>query len=1543
MDSSSPRTIKGYDLLEQLGEGAYGAIYRAHQPLIDREVAVKIILPQYANQPEFIRRFESEAQLVAQLEHLHIVPLYDYWRDPDGAYLVMRLMRGGSLAEALDGNGPWEPESAAMLVDQLASALEAAHQKGVVHRDLKPANILLDGQGNAYLSDFGIAKELGAEVETTQTGAILGTPAYITPEQVQSLPVTPQTDIYALGILLYQLLVGEHPFPDSSNAELVVKHLQEALPYVRDTNPELPAALDGVIQRATAKDPADRYLDAVSLAADFRHALQLEGELPKVPEEEIYNPYKGLRAFQVSDADDFFGRETLTGQLLAHLASPGSAGHFLAVVGPSGSGKSSVVKAGLLPALSKGALPGSEQWFMVEMHPGPQPVNELALALLSISADPDLDLTEILNQDRDGLSKAVKSALPSGESELLLVIDQFEELFSLVDDEEKRSRFLELLHTAVTDEDSQVRVVLTLRADFYDWPLMHPDFGRLVEGHTVVVLPLTPEELGEAIQRPAERAGAVLEKELVSTISEDVIDQPGALPLLQYALTELFEHREGRMLTNQAYRDVGGVLGALGRRAEEVYAGLDPAGKDAARQLFLRLVTLGEGAEDTRRRVLRQELDSLSVETHHPPNGDRAASLQQPVEIFLESFGRARLLSFDHDPATRSPTVEVAHEALLRMQVVLSNATADWLAGGKESSYLLRGSRLAQFEVWSEETSLAMTDAEGRFLEASLAFEAERKAQQAALERRSRNFLRALVVVFAVAALVAIGLSLFAFNQQSIAQDNAATAVAEADARATQQIIAENEAEARATQQAIAEAETDARATQQTIAEEQKAIVEEQALAAQRQADINQSRFLAGQSQLALQGNIRDLALELGVAAIQIDDPPGEAELALSEAAYSPGVISNFAGDHGEIPAVWLSTDGSTLLSYSIDITIRQWDVNSGMQIKQTDLPELDIPEGPFWAAAFSPDGSRLLLGLNDFSLVLLDVETGEIVQRMEGHTSPVISVAFSPDGQRAISGSGPLDFDTDAPPGSDLSMRLWDLTTGQEIRRFEGPTHSITELTFTPNGRAAVAGSWDGSLILWDLETGEILHRMIYDPGSEEAINLDDVDFVAITPDGSRALANYGEGNINLWDLETGQLIRNWSGFFQQPSKLSISPDGRLAAFGHMSGEINVVDIETGEALLHLIGDNIINQLVFNIDSEQFFSTSGNMLRLWSLKSGGEIRRFDHEMVTRDIAYSPDGRTAISLELTGALNLWDLETGQALRRIELPDWCWSVVYTLDSASALVTLWNGEVIQYDLSSGEEIQRLDGKDEADGLLNDVVAAIAISPDGKTVLTGSQNNDDQDQVGTLILWDLESEEKPLVFETVEAIFAVDLSPDGKTAISGGEDSIMILWDLRTGEAIREFEGHEGIVWAVAYNPDGKTALSASWDNTLILWNLETGEIVHRLLGHQDIVRAVVFHPDGRTAISGSRDNTLILWDLETGKAIRRYRGHTGQINDLSFGHDGKTVLSSSVDGSMIEWRIDDTLEELVAWTEANRHLQELTCSERAQFNIQPLCEE
>jgi hypothetical protein len=341
------------------------------------------------------------------------------------------------------------------------------------------------------------------------------------------------------------------------------------------------------------------------------------------------NPYRGLASFVEADAGLFYGRDRLTEQLAARLAE-GVEGHrFLAVVGASGSGKSSVVRAGLVPAIRGGAVPGSESWVVVLMVPGTNPLHELEAALLRIAINPPATLLEQLSRDDLGLNDAVRRILPDDGSELLLVVDQFEELFMIADPVES-GQFIDILVGAVSAPGSRLRVVVTLRADFYDRPLGHQTLAPLLARRHETVVAMTPDELSEAIVGPAEGVGVGVESGLVAAVVADATGQPGALPLVQYALTDLFEHRSGDMMTLDAYREVGGVRGAIGQRAEALYGSLDGDGKRAVRAVLLELVTLGEGEEDTRRRVNRSDLTD-----------ERAAEV-------LELYGGARLL-------TRSP------------------------------------------------------------------------------------------------------------------------------------------------------------------------------------------------------------------------------------------------------------------------------------------------------------------------------------------------------------------------------------------------------------------------------------------------------------------------------------------------------------------------------------------------------------------------------------------------------------------------------------------------------------------------------------------------------------------------------------------------------------------------------------------------------------------------------------------------------------------------------------------------------------------------
>jgi hypothetical protein len=277
------------------------------------------------------------------------------------------------------------------------------------------------------------------------------------------------------------------------------------------------------------------------------------------------------------------------------------------------------------------------------MVPGERPLDELEIALTRVAAQPAGGLREQLERDENGLTRAARLILPEDGGDLLIVIDQFEEVFTLAPDDAARLHFLALLHAAMTDARGRVRVVVTLRADFYDRPLQHPHFGALVQARTETVLPLSVDELERAIVKPAAAVGVKFEDGLVASIIQEVHYQPGALPLLQYALTELFEHRQDHTLTHAGYGEIGGSVGALGKRIEEVYLELSEYGRELARQVFLRLVSLGEGVEDTRRRVLRSELLAIS------DNADL-------VEEVLDTFAANRLLSLDRDPATRSPT-----------------------------------------------------------------------------------------------------------------------------------------------------------------------------------------------------------------------------------------------------------------------------------------------------------------------------------------------------------------------------------------------------------------------------------------------------------------------------------------------------------------------------------------------------------------------------------------------------------------------------------------------------------------------------------------------------------------------------------------------------------------------------------------------------------------------------------------------------------------------------------------------------------------------
>ncbi|MFC1959473.1 AAA family ATPase [Chloroflexota bacterium] len=1283
-----------------------------------------------------------------------------------------------------------------------------------------------------------------------------------------------------------------------------------------------------VIQKTTAKAPADRYPDVISLAEAFRQAATPAAAITEpddyatavdLPAEalstmlpgmavlderttalgllEIENPYKGLRAFQEADAGDFFGREALVARLLERLDEAEDNNRFLAVVGPSGSGKSSVVRAGLIPALRDGALPGSDKWFMIQMIPGGHPFEELEAALLRVAVNPPETLLTQLKEDERGLIRAVKRVLPGEEdSELLLVVDQFEELFTLAGDD-TRTLFLDSLLAASLDPRSRIRVVITLRADFYDRPLNVPSFGELFRKRNEAVLPLTAEELSRAIIKPAARVDVMPEPGLVEAIVSDVGEQPGALPLLQYALTELFDRREELVLTRAAYQDSGGVLGALSRRAEDLFTGLDETQQEAARQMFLRLVTLGEGTEDTRRRVGRSELAA----------GDA-------VDAVIQVYGEARLLTFDRDPISREPTLEVAHEAIttvwarfhtwlaesrhdIRQQRLLTTTAVEWEQADKDPSYLLRGTRLEQFADWADGASLALTQHERNFLETSLKQQAQEQeteherqireldlAQQAAQsQRRAAHQLRYLVAGLVVFLTVAVVLTVLAFGER----DNAL-----------------------------------------------------------HQAEVNHSLVLARNSQDALEGGDTDLALLLARESIGIDNPPEEAIRALREVAFGIGTRAILRQQGNSVEALAISPNTRWALSGSCAEIGPDDNCVHGELILWNIETLLGHPlEGHMdWvdSVAFSPDGQTAFSASRDNTIFLWDIATGEIIRHFEGHLNGVNAVVFSPDGSIALSGGGcgARDDENVCTVGE---MFLWDVETGEIIHRLEDHTGGVNTVTFSADGLVAVSGSDDTTLIIWDLDPesesfGEPIRTI---EGHTSAVNT-----VVINPTTGAIISGGDDLVLRQWDMNTGEEI-SYSFIITQPQELAVSADGRTIL---MAGdwELRMLDGEI-QQIVQLLYDHsptYIRSAAMSQDGRLALSGGEDgTLRLWNMKNDTQLRQFTSEGWRGGGHIHGDYLFSVSWE--GWVEFKNLETGDLIGRFAgHPNWTTGAILIPPDEDKLLVIssnWGGGAdghlwLVYDIATGEEILRVE--DEAE--YNDY--ASQVSHDGRLFLSGTmQWVTGESGDGEAIIFDLATGEKHCILQDTEDVSGVDFNADDTQVLTSSfVNHNVTLWDVETCREIRRYE-HNYALWWVKFAPNNTYIVGTDDGNALIQVDIDTGEIVQRFLGHRDYPWRLAISPDGRHLVSGDLAGTIILWDIKTGKEVRRF-AHDAAIGDVRFNLDGQTISSHDHAGTIRQWPVTELpLHDIIDWIEDNRYLRNFTCEERELYRIKPLCEQ
>ncbi|KUN22919.1 hypothetical protein AQJ23_26410 [Streptomyces antibioticus] len=1311
----------------------------------------------------------------------------------------------------------------------------------------------------------GRATGLGAIDEVMPLAGISG--AYVLASAGRDeLALAPEGDRHTAfsGALLRLLTEGDAEGPALFTLDHVFRHLQRVLPAAGFPRPrQLTEGRTGEL--VLAANPAHRPAPAASLGPDGGVLGRTGGPDPELC------PYKGLAAFETADSAWFFGRETLTRTLTDAFARSYDDGHLLAVIGASGSGKSSLLRAGLLPALGRGELgvARSATWPRVLLTPTADPVAALAEALAgptgitaerlaAIVADDPLRLPALLH--RDGRRTPV-----------VVIVDQFEEVFTLCG-ADTREAFVRALHAAAhgDDHDPAALVVLGVRADFYAECTALPELVPALRERPVVVGPMSTTELRDAVEKPAGRVGLALEPGLVDVLLGDLgvsplADGPGAghydagrLPLLSHALRTTWQRRTGPVLTVAGYHDTGRIHGALAATADLAMSRLDEAGRDAARRLLLRLVHLGEGSEATKRRADRAELLA------EVPDPERAVAV---LTVFTRED--TRLITVERD------SVEIIHETLLRAwprlrawieenadrlrtEQQLTEAAHAWNRTGRDPALLYTGSRLARAEAWAADEAADR----GNPLAMEFVRAGGRKRRRAALRRRSG--LAALVCALLVVSAVLFTLFQSADAQRRRAESQHRTATA---------------------------------------------------------------RGLVFQAE-SLRDSAPDTALRLGVAAQRLG-PDDDARASLMTTLLGRHEPDFLSGHTGPVRAVAAGPDGRTVVTAGADRTIRLWDTSD--RARPRTIARLSSHRAPVRAVAFSADGTLLASGGEDRTIILWDLSERSRPHRiatLTGATSTVEAIAVSPDRRTLLSGgAGRFGIlwdieDPDHPSrlatleggtyrqvhsvaitpdgrtavvdGAGESPYIWDISDRERPRKLgfapgRGP-EEVYAVAVAPNGRTLAVAYSANEVVLWDIPqlTSTDNQRQL----SIVRVHTRPVHCLAFSPDGHTLATAAADGTARLWNVADPSRPRQSAvlhGHRGPVDAVAFTPDGRTVVTGGDDGRAALWDsaeraLPHPRAALAAPGDRVLG-VALRPDGTVLIATTdrhAERVTLWELTASGRRRLSTVPAdASASVAFSPDGRRM----------------------------------------AVVGSGSADLLLFDLADPAHPVRTATLTSDHGWFT----SAAFAPGGRTlaaVTEGSSDNDGNIDGGDAVtlLWDIGRLSSPRRMAQMPAGFEqyVVFSPDRRHLLSASYGDPVALWDLRAPAKPRRLSrigssnGFPSDNPAAAFTPDGKIlALARDDRQATVLYDVSRPDRprqVATLAGHANSPLALAFGAQGRVLATAAGDGTMILWDVTVPSRPRQLtlveEPTAGAFGQVFLSPDATTLLT--VEGRDVEPR-------------------------------------